>query len=367
MPTTRRQWLQQAALSASAFSLPSSLLAFEESKKPGDRIILLNSNENAFGPSKLVAKAMADAAAMSNRYPDDQVPALKEKLANFWKVGKENVLMGAGSSEILGLACLLVSNEKGHVISAEPSYKVWHRQAENYGLQIHTVPLTEKRQLNLPNMISLIAKDTRMLYVCNPNNPTGLALEYEFMRQQVLEASKKCMVLVDEAYTEFANIPSMASDAANNPNIIVAKTFSKIYGLAGARVGYAISHPDTIKKLAAFQPWPDVAVSMVTAAAASAAIDDQAFVKSCRERTAANRDYCGKCFSSLGLEYLPSQTSFMLFDISGIKGDFSEQMKARNIFVQYRDHFNGKWCRVSMGTEEEMKAFCTALKSIATT
>lgn len=365
MPTTRRQWLQQAALSASAFTLPGSIFALEAKRNPVDKIILLNSNENAFGPSKLAIKAMNEASAMSNRYPDDQVPALKEKLANFWKVGKDNILMGAGSSEILGLACLLVSSGKGHIICAEPSYKVWYKQAENYGLQIHSVPLNEKRQFNLPNMISLIAKDTRMLYICNPNNPTGLALDYELMRQQVLEASKKCLVLVDEAYTEFANLPSMAADATKNPNIIVAKTFSKIYGLAGARVGYAISHPDTIKKLSGFQPWSDVAVSMVSAAAASAAIDDQAFVNSCRERTAANREYCGNCFSSLGLEYLPSQTSFMLFDIGKIKGDFSEQMKAQNIFVQYRDHFNGKWCRVSMGTEEEMKAFCTALKSIA--
>ena len=366
MPTNRRQWLQQAALSVSAISLPPSLLAMEETKKPAAGMILLNSNENAFGPSKLAVKAMAEAASNSNRYPDEEIPAFKEKLGRFWQVGKENILMGAGASEILGLACLLVSKDKGHIISAEPSYKVWNRQAESYGLSIHSVPLNEKRQFNLPNMISLINKETRMLYVCNPNNPTGLALDFEIMRQQVLEASKKCLVLVDEAYTEFANIPSMAVDAAKNPNIIVAKTFSKIYGLAGARVGYAISHPDTIKKMAAFQPWPDVAVSMVSAAAASAALDDQAFVKSCRERTAANREYCMKCFSSLGLEYLPSQTSFMLFDIAGLKGDFAEQMKARNIYVQYRDHFNGKWCRVSMGTEDEMKAFCTALKSIAT-
>lgn len=366
MPTTRRQWLQQAAMSVSALSLSPSLLAYEERKRPVDGMILLNSNENAFGPSKMAIKAMGEALAKSNRYPDEEVPQLKEKLGAFWKVGKENIVMGAGGSEILNLACLLSAKEKGKIISAEPTYKVWYEKAKMFGLQIQSVPLNGKRQFDLPQMISQIDKDTRMLYVCNPNNPTGLVLDFEYMRQQVLEASQKCIVVVDEAYTEFANIPSMAADAAKNPNIIVVKTFSKIYGLAGARAGYAIAHPDTIKKMAAFQPWSDVSVSMVSAAAASAALDDQAFVQSCRERTAANREYCGKCFSSLGFEYLPSQTSFMLFDIASIKGDFAEKMRAKNIYVQYRDHFNGKWCRVSMGTEEEMKAFCTALKAIAT-
>jgi histidinol-phosphate aminotransferase len=221
------------------------------------------------------------------------------------------------------------------------------------------------RQFDLDAMAQKTNSETRMVYVCNPNNPTGLALPFEPMRAQVLEMSKKTMVMVDEAYTELAEIPSMATDAAKNPNLLVVKTFSKVYGLAGARLGYAIGHPDAIAKISALQGWRDVSVSMVTCAAASASLDDTQFVKDCIRRTAANRDTCYKTLNELGLPYLPSQTSFILFDIGKLKGDFSQRMEAEKIMVQYRDHFNGKWCRVSMGTETEMGLFCKALRKIS--
>jgi histidinol-phosphate aminotransferase len=310
---------------------------------------------------------MMEALVQTNRYPDEQVPVLKKEIAAHWKVAPENILMGAGSSEILGLVCQQVSSQKGHVITADPSYQVWHKQAKGFGLSVHTVPLNADRQLDLPAMARLVGQETRMFYICNPNNPTGKALPVEEVRKHALAVSSSCMVLVDEAYTEYSGMPSLAAEAVKNPNIVVAKTFSKIYGLAGARVGYAIAHPDTIRKLAAFQPWQDVAVSMVSAAAASAALRDQDFALACAEKTAQAREMCYTCFSSLGLAYLPSQTSFVLFDISQLKEDLSQKMLEQQIFVQYREHFGGKWCRVSMGTLEEMEVFCKALKSIART
>jgi histidinol-phosphate aminotransferase len=213
--------------------------------------------------------------------------------------------------------------------------------------------------------MSAMDANTRMMYVCNPNNPLGTYVEDHLLRNFVMECSKKCMVLIDEAYTEFADLPSLKDLAAKNPNIVVAKTFSKIYGLAGARIGYVIAHPGTIKKLAAFQPWPDANISAVTVAAASAALKDQAFVKDCKEKIAQAREICYKTFKELSLEYIPSHTNFILFNIGKIGADFSKKMQAKNIFVQYRDHFGGKWCRVSMGTIDEMKTFCSALKEIA--
>jgi histidinol-phosphate aminotransferase len=242
---------------------------------------------------------------------------------------------------------------------------VWNGQPETFGLKFNRVPLNADRQLDLEKMLGQIDADTRMMYVCNPNNPTGKYVEHQKLKDFVLESSKKSIVLVDEAYTEFAGLPSLAEEAVKNPNIIVAKTFSKIYGLAGARVGYAIAHPDTINKLASLQAWRDMSVSMVTAAAASASIDDQDFVKDCAAKTAKARELCYNCFKELGFEYIPSNTSFILFNIEKIKGDYPAQMQAKNIFVQYRNHFGGKWCRVSMGTIEEMQEFCSALKTIA--
>jgi histidinol-phosphate aminotransferase len=308
---------------------------------------------------------MAEAAASSNRYPDDQLSDLKKQVAEFWSIGTENILFGAGSSEFLGLVSLLVSSTKGKIITAEPSYRVWNGQAESFGLGFKRIPVANDKTLALSAMMSAIDADTRMMYICNPNNPVGTYVEDQLLRDFVMECSKKCMVLVDEAYTEFAGLSSLKDLAIKNQNIVVAKTFSKIYGLAGARIGYIIAHPSTITKLAAFQPWPDANISAVTVAAASAALKDQAFVKDCRSKAAEARELCYKAFNELSLDYIPSHTNFILFNIGKIGPGFSQKMQAKNIFVQYRDHFGGKWCRVSMGTIDEMKTFCSALKSIA--
>ncbi len=363
--SSRRQWLKTTSVVFAGVGIAPKIFAFEKkSYKPGD-IILLNSNENPYGPSAAARKAMTEALVNSNRYPDEQLPILKQQIADFWQVGKENILLGAGSSEILGLTSLLVSTSGGNIITAEPSYRVWNGQAESFGLKMIRVPLNNEKKYDFAKMISSINAETKMVYVCNPNNPVGTYNDDKQLRDFVNECSKKCVVMVDEAYTEFAELPSLKDISVKNSNVIVAKTFSKIYGLAGARVGYAIAHPETIKKLSSLQAWPDVSVSVASAAAASAALNDQAFVIDCREKTAQARQMCYDCFKQLTLDYIPSHTSFILFNIDKIGADFSQKMQAKNIFVQYRDHFGGKWCRVSMGTIEEMKTFCAALKDIA--
>ena len=363
--SSRREWLRNTTAALAGISLAPAIFATEKERYRAAGIILLNGNENAYGPSTAAKKAMTEAAANSNRYPDDHVAVLKKQIAEFWHVGTENILFGAGSSEFLGLVSLLVSSNKGTIITAEPSYRVWNRQAESFGLGFKRIPVATDKTLDLGGMVSAIDDNTRMMYICNPNNPIGTYVEDHLLRNFVNECSKKCMVLVDEAYTEFADLPSLKDLAVNNPNIVVAKTFSKIYGLAGARIGYVIAHPATIKKISPFQPWPDANISAVTVAAASAALKDQAFVKDCKEKAAQARELCYKAFKELSLEYLPSHANFILFNIDKITGDFTKRMEEKKIFVQFRNHFGGKWCRVSMGTIDEMKAFCTAIKEIA--
>jgi len=362
--SSRRQWLRNTATVLTGMSLAPTLFATEKERYRAAGIILLNGNENAYGPSAAARKAMSETLGNSNRYPDDQTSSLKQQIAEFWGVGSENILLGAGSSEFLGLTSLLVSSTKGDIITADPSYRVWSGQAESFGLGFKRVPLANDKTLDFAGMMSAISADTRMIYVCNPNNPVGTYVEDHLLRNFVTECSKKCMVLVDEAYTEFPNLPSLKDVAIKNQNVVIAKTFSKVYGLAGARIGYVIAHPATIQKLAVFQPWPDANVSLASVAAASAALKDQAFVKDCREKIAQAREMCYKTFKELSLEYIPSHTNFILFNIGKIGAGFSEKMKTKNIFVQYRDHFAGKWCRVSMGTIDEMRSFCSALKSI---
>ncbi len=361
----RRQWLKNTATLFTGISIASDLFATERERYRAAGIILLNGNENAYGPSAAARKAMLEALGNSNRYPDDQTSALKQQIAEFWNVGQENILLGAGSSEFLGLVPLLASSTKGNIITAEPSYRIWNGQAESFGLSFKLIALSNNKKLDSPAMLSAIDSNTRMVYVCNPNNPVGTYIEDSSLRNFANECSKKCMVLIDEAYTEFPTIPSLSDLAIKNPNIVVAKTFSKIYGLAGARIGYIIAHPDTMRRIARLQPWPDANVSMTTVAAASAALKDQDFVKDCRNKIKEAREMCYKEFKDLSLEFIPSSTNFILFNIDKIGADFTKKMQAKNIYVQYREHFGGKWCRVSMGTIEEMQAFCSALNSLA--
>lgn len=362
---SRRNWLKTSVtLAAGAGISPRLLASVQPQKRPGD-VIWLNSNENAFGPSEATRNAMAEALSLSNRYPDEILPVLKKQLADFYQVQTDHICLGAGGSEILTLSAQLAAAEKGHVVTADPTFQSWYRQAETFGLSFKRVPLTNERLLNTEAMLSSIGHETRMVYVVNPNNPTGTAVADAQLREFVSACSRKCLVLVDEAYTEFAEIPSLKDLAITNPNVIVLKTFSKIYGLAGARIGYAIAHPDTARKLTAFQTWSGVNISAVSATAAMAALKDQAFVAYCKEQTSIMRNMCYDTFKALQLDYIPSQTSFILFNVDRIASVYSQKMKEKNIWVQHRDHFGGKWSRVSMGTPDEMKQFCAALKEFA--
>jgi histidinol-phosphate aminotransferase len=366
MQTDRRTWLKQSSFALAGLGLIPTL-SYGEQRKFFDpsNPIWLNSNENAYGPSPFAQKAVLETYKKSNRYPDDYLPLLKKKIAEHWNVGTENILLGAGSSDIIGLACQHVAKTKGHILTSEPSYKVWNGQASSFGHSFKQIPLTRERKTDLPKVIEAINGETRMVYFCNPNNPTGTFVEVSQLKDHAAAASKKTFVFIDEAYTEYAELPSLASLAIANPNVVVAKTFSKVYGLAGARVGYAVAHPDTIRSLGSYQPWPDAGVSMVSCNAAMASLDDKEFVRQCREKAKAARETCYGCFKKLSLEYIPSSTNFILFNIDKLKGDFTNLMAARNIYVQFREHFGGKWCRVSMGTTEEMHQFCNVLKEIA--
>ena len=163
--SSRRQWIRNTAAAVAAMSISPSLFATERERYRAAGIILLNSNENAYGPSAATRQAMAEALINSNRYPDEQIPVLKQQIAEFWGVGKENILMGAGSSEILGLTSLMVSSPKGHVIIADPCYRVWNSQAEAFGLTFKRIPLANDKTHDLGEMMAAIDGNTRMIYV----------------------------------------------------------------------------------------------------------------------------------------------------------------------------------------------------------
>lgn len=363
----RRDWLKQSSIAFAGLSLmaPISSLAAEKINFGfADGPIKLTSNENPYGPSPLARKAMADAILSSNRYPWDVTTLLREKIGGMYGFDKEYVVMGAGSSEILGLVAQLASLQRGNAISADPTFSIWAVAAERLGLQINRVPLTAEKKHDLRSMLSRLNNETRLFYICNPNNPTGTILPTTEIREAAIEASKQCYVLLDEAYLEYTKEPSLANLVKENKNIIVAKTFSKIYGLAGARIGYAIAHPDTIKRMTSLQPWSNAGTSAVSLAAALASLDDKTFLANSKKWNREAGDFTQKELRSIGFTVIPSNTNFIYYSIGNFNGNWPELLKAKNILTGRIVEQSGQWTRTTIGTMDEMKQFIQAAKTI---
>lgn len=368
MNTTRRTWIKHGGLALAGltmlnekiFSTPvHSLKDFP----PGD-IIKLSSNENPYGPSPMARKAMMDAVVYSNRYPWEMTTQLREKIAGRFGLTVDHVLMGAGSSEILGLVAQYAALQKGNAVSAHPTFRSWWNVAEKCGLEIIKVPLTPDKKNDLAAMLKKINSQTQMVYVCNPNNPTGTVVGSTELKNFIDEVTKKTLVLLDEAYTEYSEEPTLATMVSKNKNLVIAKTFSKIYGMAGARIGYALTHPDTIEQLGNFQAWANGGVSTVSLAGALASLEDKDFVDSCKLKNTAAREATVQTFNDLNIPYINSHTNFLYYSAKDFKGNLETVLTGHNIKGSRTVEENGKWIRISVGTMEEMKIYSTILKQI---
>lgn len=369
MSTTlhRRAWLRQSSLALASLSIAGKLSANNNQTAfhaPPDGPVRLTSNENPYGPSPLARKAMQDAVATSNRYPWDASTALRKDIGKRYGLTEDHVLLGSGSTEILGMVGLYAALAKGNLVTADTTFQTCIRMAERNGMQIIKVPVTAEKKYDLGAMASKLNNETRLIYICNPNNPTGTTLPSATVKSFVEEASKKHLVLMDEAYMEYCDQPSLASMVLDNKNVIVAKTFSKIYGLAGARIGYALAHPETIDKLAMLQPWRNGNNSAVTLAAAIASLKDEDFVRSSKKYNRAANDFTAKELRSLGITAIPSDTNFIYYSLASFNGDWEKQMAAKNILANGSMDERGKWTRITIGTMNEMQAFIAAAKQI---
>ena len=361
----RRDWLKKSSMAGLGFMVPQIALAAGSNQyRTANTLIRLTSNENPYGPSPMARKAMAEAITSSNRYPWDLTTQLREKLGEQYGLTKDHVLMGAGSSEILGLVAQLAALEKGNAITADPSFSIWVTSAQKMGLEIIKVPLSHDKKLELDKMLSKLDSNTRLFYICNPNNPTGTVLPFEKIKQVAEDASKKSLVLIDEAYIEYAGQPSQVSLVNHNKNIIIAKTFSKIHGLAGGRIGYALAHPDTIRQLGTLQPWINAGTSAVSLAAALASMQDKTFISNSKEWNKAAGDLTQKELTALGLTVIPSSTNFIYYSLEKYNGNWQENLRAKNVLSGRIVEPIGQWTRTTIGTMEEMKQFIAAARSI---
>lgn len=359
MPIDRRNWLKQSAATVAAFALSRDLFAREaDGHLPfpdPSTVIRLGSNENPHGPSPLARKAMTEAVNGSNRYPWTVTTSLREKLGQQYGLTKEHVIIGAGSSELLGLVATMAALKKGNAVAPDPTFRLWMPAARNTGLDVKLVPLDAGKAINLMQMKDAADNNTRLLYICNPNNPTGTVIPAAELTSFINYVPPQVIILLDEAYTEFSDEPSMASLVNDHPNLVVAKTFSKIYGMAGGRVGFALAHPQTIKQLNDLQPWANAGASAVSLAGAVASLDDKKFLDYCKKENTKAKAVFYKALDKAGIPYIPSHTSFVYFDTKNYGKDFRQLMESNQIMGARTFEEGTKWLRLSIGTVAEME------------
>lgn len=364
----RRQLLRQGALAAAAFAFCRDSFSRETEKFIATQddirgLIRLGSNENPHGPSPLARKAMMDAVNSSNRYPWEVTTQLREKIASLYNLTREHVVVGAGSSELLGLVSLWAALQKGNAVAPDPTFRLWMPAARKTGLAIKLVPLTTGKVTDLQRMKDAMDGNTKMVYLCNPANPTGTIIPAADLTAFIKEIAPKSILLLDEAYTEFSDEPSMAAMVNDYPNLVIAKTFSKIYGMAGARAGFVLAHPQTISQLNELQPWANAGVSTVSLAGALASLQDQDFVRFCKKENQQARSVFYTALDKAGMPYIKSHTSFVYFDSTPLGKDLRQVLESKQIIGARSFEEGSKWLRLSVGTIAEMQKVADALKA----
>ncbi|GAB4048178.1 pyridoxal phosphate-dependent aminotransferase [Spirosoma litoris] len=383
---TRRDWLRASGLLTAGLGLsrftpaeaarPTAPLVsgftneFAFADDPFDKMPKLRArlfaNENPLGISASAKEAIIKATEVGNRYAWMEFGQLKSLIATDDGVKPANIMMAPGSSDILMAAADHFAKGGGTILTSTMTYDDLLQRAEKQGAKIKALPMTKEYKFDLNAIKANITPDVKLVYIVNPNNPTGTIIPTPELEAFIREVSPKVPVFIDEAYIDFyepADRPKLGKLVAEGMNVILARTFSKIHGFAGLRLGYAIAQPDTLKTLKAYTNG-DFAVSITTLMAGIASYKDIDWQNHCRAENAKARAYTTKALSDLGYEVIPSSTNFILFPIRMKTKSFEGQMFAQGIGIQTRD-FNGQpYCRVSVGTMDEMAIFMDGFKKV---
>ena len=375
---SRRNWLKSSLILGAGTAIAPAALAgsgynkftgeFESELKLNGLKARLNANENPYGPSEKAQEAFRNAASQGNLYPFAYSREVKEIIANEEGVSPDHIFLGAGSSAILTMTGLAYGVEKGAIMSAFPTFRTMLDTAANIGCDWQQVSLDSEQKHALPAMMKGIDDKTRLVYICNPNNPTGTILDTGALKKfcSSVVKDKNIPVFVDEAYTDFMDDPrsvSVIDLIQKGENIIIARTFSKIHGMAGLRIGYGIALPETVKKITTYGTRL-VPVSGPSLHAAMASFTDTSFKAMVKKKNAAAREYTFNELRKLGFEPIPSNTSFMIFPIAMKPSTYLDAMQEEGVGVRSWVFDDKNWCRVSIGTMDEMKTFINALKKV---
>jgi histidinol-phosphate aminotransferase len=328
------------------------------------QVVRLSANENPYGPSTKALKAMSDSFPLACRYPDEHNDVLIDKLAKLNGVDRHEILLGDGSSEILKLCAeTFTGKEGGSLVAADPTFEAILEQAKTNGAEVVKVPLTSTYAHDLTRMLS--SAKGGLIYVCNPNNPTASITPKNELRDFIAKTPPETMVLVDEAYFHFADSPDYESViplVKDYPNLFVARTFSKVYGMAGLRCGYCIAQKKTIDRMRARQMWDSV--NIMALAAASASLDDPDHVTNRQRLNTEAKTFTVRELEKLCYQTIPSQANFIMFDCKRPVVPLIQAMKERNVHVGRLFPALPNHMRVTIGKNSEMERFVSALKQV---
>ena len=381
---SRRQWLRTTGLGLGAsVALPGLLPASEMSRVLGGGVsyatmldqmerdvtaarraagpIRLHFNENPFGMSPKAKDALMGSWAQHTWYMPPIREEIRETFAKYVGVPADHVLVTQGSSEVLSILALAYNMHGGEIVAPWPTFEDLPRWGETLGATVHKVPLDHRMDHDLYQMEQKINGNTKLVFVCNPNNPTSNLADDQALREFVTNSARRSTVIVDEAYFDFVNVPghkSMVDLVLKGQPIIVSRTASKLHGLAGLRCGFAVARPDIIAKLQQYVTGDPNVFGLVAGKASLLDTEYQAFVKA---KNAEGRTMLMDALKALGKNVAPSQTNFVFFQAGRPVEQMQKYFLAKGFvigraFPPYTD-----WCRVSIGTPDEMKQFVAAL------
>ena len=327
-------------------------------------IVRLSANENSYGPSPKAFQAITDSFGLACRYPDEHNNVLIDKLAKLNGVNHDQILLGDGSGEILKLCAeTFTGPQNGKLVAADPTFEAILNNASANGAEVVKVPLTSSFQHDLPKMLE--SAKAGLIYVCNPNNPTASITPKDELRDFIATTPLQTTILVDEAYFHYADSPDYDSVIAlvkDHPNLIVSRTFSKIYGMAGLRCGYCIAQKETIDRLRRNQMWDSV--NCMALAAATASLDDLDHVPNGQRLNREAKTFVTSELDKMGYEQIPSQANFIMFDCKRPVVPLIQAMKQRNVHVGRLFPALPNHMRLTIGKKTEMESFVNAFKQV---
>lgn len=325
------------------------------------RVVKLASNENPIGPSPKALAVLSEAASTLNRYPDGGGHQLRTALAGRWKVGLDQVILGNGSDEILGLLARTFLAPGDEAVMADHTFVIYKMEVRAAHGVVIEVPLRNGRH-DLAAMTDAITERTKLLFICNPNNPTGTAVGKDDIGRLMARVPEHVLVVFDEAYYEYVRLPDFPDTLAyvkQGRNAIVLRTFSKIYGLAGLRIGYGLTTTEITNYLNRLRP-PFNANSLAQRAAL-AALEDEDHLANSRALNRTEMEKVQIGLERLGLQPLPSEANFLYFDAGSDGHQLFNALLHEGIIIR---HIEGRMLRVTIGLPDENLLFLAALRKV---